>query len=54
MFMDEKDIVDELERRARLLEYMAQRGMRSFNDVARFVREYYINPERVLRRVGII
>ncbi|RLF13625.1 MAG: hypothetical protein DRJ66_07515 [Thermoprotei archaeon] len=54
MFMEEDEILDELERRARLLEYMAEKGLRSFSDVARVVREYYTNPDRVLRRVGVI
>ncbi len=41
----------EIERRRRVLEYMVENNLRSIKDVGRIIREYYINPERLLRRI---
>jgi len=45
----------ELNRRKIVLEWMAQKGIRRYTDVANVIREYYANPKRVYQkaRVGL-
>jgi len=51
----EEDIKRELQRRKIVLEWMAQKGIRRYTDVANVIREYYSSPNRVLQkaRVGL-
>jgi len=45
------DIEIELEKRAAVLEWMGQKGIRNIFDVGRVIQEYYRGPENVLKRV---
>ena len=45
------DLLDELRKRERVLTYMFEKGMKSFADISRVVRDYYYNPERVYHAV---
>ena len=53
--LTEADIKRELLSRKTVLEWMAQQGIRRHIDVAKVIREYYANPNRVLQkaRVGL-
>jgi flagellar protein FlaI len=53
--IDEEDIRSELNARRIILEWMVQKGIRRYLDVAKVIREYYANPKRILRkaRVGL-
>ena len=45
------DIEIELEKRAAVLEWMGQKGIRNIFDVGKVIQEYYRGPENVLKRV---
>ena len=45
------DIEIELEKRAAVLEWMGQKGIRNIFDVGRVIQEYYRGPENVLKRL---
>ena len=45
------DIEIELEKRAAVLEWMKQKGIRNIFEVGRIIQEYYRDPESVLRRI---
>jgi flagellar protein FlaI len=45
------EIEIELEKRAAVLEWMGQRGIRNIFDVGKVIQEYYRGPENVLKRV---
>ena len=49
------DITHELKSRKAVLEWMVQQGIRRYIDVAKVIREYYANPNRVFQkaRVGL-
>jgi flagellar protein FlaI len=51
----EEDIERELKYRKTVLEWMVQQGIRRHGDVAKVIREYYANPNRVYQkaRVGL-
>jgi flagellar protein FlaI len=51
----EADIKHELLSRKTVLEWMTQQGIRRHSDVAKVIREYYANPNRVFQkaRVGL-
>jgi flagellar protein FlaI len=51
----EEDIERELKYRKTVLEWMVQQGIRRHGDVAKIIREYYVNPNRVFQkaRVGL-
>jgi flagellar protein FlaI len=53
--VNEQEIKRELGRRQTVLDWMAQRGIRCYTEVANVVREYYANPDRVFQkaRVGL-
>jgi flagellar protein FlaI len=53
--LTEEDIRRELKSRKTVLEWMVQQGIRSHTDVAKVIREYYANPNRVFQkaRVGL-
>ncbi|MEM1869463.1 MAG: hypothetical protein QXU90_05075, partial [Acidilobaceae archaeon] len=46
------DVIDEVKRRAYVLEQLALRGERDYRRVAEVVYMYYINPDRVLSSLG--
>ncbi len=49
--MDKDEIIDELRKRAEILEWMCDKGVRTFKDVARVIAKYGENPEEVLKFV---
>jgi flagellar protein FlaI len=55
MSLTEEDIKHELKSRKTVLEWMVQQGIRYHGDVAKVIREYYANPNRVFQkaRVGL-
>jgi flagellar protein FlaI len=55
MSLTEEDIKHELKSRKTVLEWMVQQGIRHHGDVAKVIREYYANPNRVFQkaRVGL-
>jgi len=55
MSLTEEDIQRELKARKTVLEWMAKQGIRHHDDVAKVIREYYANPNRVFQkaRVGL-
>ncbi len=52
---DEENIKRELHSRKTVLEWMVNRGIRRYTEVANVIREYYANPNRVFQkaRVGL-
>jgi flagellar protein FlaI len=46
----EEELKTEIDRRSTVIRWLAAKKMRSYHDVARVVREYYQNPERVYNR----
>jgi flagellar protein FlaI len=55
MGLTEEDIKHELKARKTVLEWMAKQGIRQHGEVAKIIREYYANPNRVYQkaRVGL-
>jgi flagellar protein FlaI len=55
MGLVEEDLQRELNYRKTVLEWMVQQGIRRHGDVAKVIREYYTNPNRVIQkaRVGL-
>jgi flagellar protein FlaI len=55
MGLTEEDIERELKYRKTVLEWMVQKGIRRHGDVAKVIREYDANPNRVFQkaRVGL-
>jgi type IV secretory pathway ATPase VirB11/archaellum biosynthesis ATPase len=46
--VDDQYIIEELYRRVKILEWMAERGIYNYREVARVIQAYYQNPEKVL------
>ena len=44
-------MMEELKRRARILKWMREKGIRTFKDVAKTVAEYAEKPEEFIKRV---
>ncbi len=55
MTLTEEEIKRELQYRKTVLEWMVQQHIRNYSDVAKVIREYYVNPARVFQkaRVGL-
>jgi flagellar protein FlaI len=53
--ISEEEIKSELNARKTVLEWMVKKGTRRYMDVANVIREYYVNPKRILQkaRVGL-
>jgi flagellar protein FlaI len=51
-----EDIQEEIDRRAKVIEYMVRKGLRRIKEVGEVVNEYYIDPDAMLRKVdeGVI
>ncbi|MDI6883566.1 MAG: CpaF family protein [Hadesarchaea archaeon] len=49
--MSGSDIEIELQKRATVLEWMMERGIRNLFEVGRIIQEYYRDPEAILKRV---
>jgi flagellar protein FlaI len=48
--LDEEEIKRELQQRKIVLEWMVKNNIRHYTEVAKVIREYYADPERVYRR----
>ena len=48
-----EEIELELKRRKIILEWMVQKGIRHYMQVANTIREYYVDPKRVYRRARV-
>ncbi|WP_048150524.1 ATPase, T2SS/T4P/T4SS family [Palaeococcus ferrophilus] len=42
----------EIEKRRLLLDWMIERGIRSIEEVGHYIKEFYIDPEALLKRIG--
>lgn len=47
------ELIDELYRRARLLEWLKMNRVRSFREVANYISEYYVDKEKLFKRLDI-
>ena len=48
-----KEIEKELKRRTAVLRWMAENNIRKYTEVAKVIREYYADPERVYRKARV-
>lgn len=46
----EEEVEKELQRRQTILDWMVRKKVRNYTEVARIIREYYANPDRVSRK----
>ena len=44
---------NEIEKRKRILEWMEKKGIKDYVEVCRIINEYYKNPEKILKEVGV-
>lgn len=49
----QKEVKEELYRRKTVLDWMVQKGIRKYTEVASIIREYYADPTRVFRRAKV-
>ncbi len=47
----QKDLLAEIERRKDVLHWMRERNIRSYNDVAAIIAEYYARPRQIYGKV---
>ena len=50
--MSENDIQEEIRKRAKILRWMVERGVKDYRMVSKIINVYYNNPEGLLRRIG--
>jgi flagellar protein FlaI len=51
--INEEEVKRELNRRQAVLDWMAQKGIRRYTEVANVIREYYANPDRVFQKARV-
>jgi flagellar protein FlaI len=51
--VNEQEVKRELSRRQTVLDWMAQKGIRRYTEVANVIREYYANPDRVFQKARV-
>ncbi len=51
--LDEKDVVEELNKRKTVLDWMVKKGIRKYTDVVSVIRDYYADPTRVFRKARL-
>ncbi|NIP66559.1 type IV secretory pathway protein [Candidatus Bathyarchaeota archaeon] len=51
--LSREEIKEELDRRRRVLEWMVRNNIRKHTEVANIIREYYVKPDRVYRKVRV-
>jgi len=49
--MSMKEIEEEIEKRKIILDWMIEKGIRSIDKVGHYIRQFYIEPEVLLRRI---
>jgi flagellar protein FlaI len=47
-----KDVEEELERRQKVIEYLVEKDLRKSNDVGRIINEYYVSPDKLLKKIA--
>ncbi len=45
------EVIDEVDRRAKIIKYMVKKGIREHREVAKIVNEYYRDPNSVMNRI---
>jgi flagellar protein FlaI len=48
-----RELNEELERRKRVLEFMASNGIRNFREVSHVIHTYQVSPERAMKYLGV-
>ena len=51
--LTKKEIENEIERRKAVLQWMVENNIRRYTEVAKVIREYYADPDRVYRKVRV-
>jgi len=51
--LDEKEVLEELNRRKTVLDWMVKKGIRKYTDVVSVIRDYYADPTRVFRKARL-
>jgi flagellar protein FlaI len=51
--LDEKEVLEELNRRKTVLDWMVKKGIRKYTDVVSVIRDYYADPTRVFRKARV-
>ncbi|MCI0497815.1 MAG: type II/IV secretion system ATPase subunit [Thermoplasmata archaeon] len=51
--LDKEQLTVELKTRQRILEWLVERDINDYREVSGIINEYYVNPDEVLRRLGI-
>ncbi|RLF43248.1 MAG: hypothetical protein DRN18_00620 [Thermoplasmata archaeon] len=49
--LSKEEMIEEIRRRVKVLEWMRKKGIRSYKEVARIVAEYAEKPDEVMRRI---
>ena len=50
--IEEKSVWEEVQRRARVLDWMKENKVRYFEDVGEIIKGYYSNPEKLLDKIS--
>jgi len=51
--LSERDVEKDIAEKEAILKWMVKEGIRDINKVGRIISEYYINPQKVLKQVGL-
>jgi len=51
--LDEKEVLEELNKRKTVLDWMVKKGIRKYTDVVSVIRDYYADPTRVFRKARL-
>lgn len=51
--LDEKEVLEELNKRKTVLDWMVKKGIRKYTDVVSVIRDYYTDPARVFRKARL-
>ncbi|MCD6243495.1 type II/IV secretion system ATPase subunit [Candidatus Bathyarchaeota archaeon] len=51
--LTKKEVENEIERRKAVLQWMVENNIRRYTEVAKVIREYYADPDRVYRKVRV-
>jgi len=43
----------ELDNRQKVLEYLAEHNISTIDEVSKIIRQYYFDPEKVMKEIGI-
>jgi len=51
--LDENEVLEELNKRKTVLDWMVKKGIRKYTDVASVIRDYYADPTRIFRKARL-